>query len=86
MNLDKFIAWYNMSDDPIGDYNMSIIAERANIRFQESIATNANFYYGPLTGLMIRNAGYVFAGRFFANYSSEYPTGLLSMYSTIWFA
>lgn len=67
-----------MSGSPIGDYNMDLMAERASIRFQESKATNPDFYFGPFTGLIARNAGYLFAGRMFANHSRENPSGVLS--------
>jgi len=78
LQLDKFIEWYNMSSNPIGNYDMDLMADRANIRFQESKATNPNFYFGPFTGMFVRNAGYIFPGRMFANYSKENPTGILS--------
>jgi hypothetical protein len=63
LDLDLFAEWYNMSSDPIGDFNMDPMAERANFHFQQTKATNPNFYCGPYTGLVARNAGYIFAGR-----------------------
>jgi hypothetical protein len=69
-----------MSSDPVGDFNMDLMADRANLRFQQSKATNPNFWYGPYTGLVARNAGYAFAGRLFANYSEANPDGILSTY------
>ncbi|CZR68780.1 related to oxidase [Phialocephala subalpina] len=78
LQMDQFMAWYNMSTDPVGDYNMDLMAERANIRFQESVAGNPYFYYGPFTGMVARNAGFIFAGRLFANHSSENPVGVLT--------
>jgi hypothetical protein len=76
--MGLFVEWYNMSSDPIGDFNMDLMADRASMRFQQSIATNPYFYYGPYTGLIARNAGYMFAGRLFANHSQANPTGVLS--------
>ena len=61
------MSWYNMSTD--GTFGMDIMAERAKNRFHESIETNPNFYYGPVTGLIARNAGYIFSGRLFRNHS-----------------
>lgn len=78
MNLTKFIELYNMSSDPIGSYDMNLLADRASIRFKQTEATNPDFYYGPLTGMIARNAGYIFAGRLFANHSWENPAGVLS--------
>jgi hypothetical protein len=57
---------------------MDLIAERANIRFQQTKASNPSFYYGPFTGAIARNAGFIFAGRLLANHSKENPEGLLS--------
>lgn len=76
LNMDKFMTWYNMSSD--GTYDMSLMAERAKIRMDQSIHTNPDFYYGPVTGLIARNAGYLFAGRLFRNHSTENPEGTLS--------
>lgn len=75
--MDQFMEWYRMSDDPVGDYNMDLMALRAKNRFDESVAQNPNFYYGPITGLLARNAGFVFP-RLMGNHSSENPKGTLS--------
>ncbi|KAK1978651.1 oxidase [Colletotrichum cereale] len=72
MVMDQFQALYDMSPGE-GDYNFDLIMERSSIRFNESIATNPNFYYGPYTGMIARSAGYFFASRLLANYSSENP-------------
>jgi hypothetical protein len=78
LDLDKFFTWYNMSLDTVGNYDMTLLASRANTRFQESKAENPYFYYGPFTGMVARNAGYIFAGRMFANYSQGNSAGVLS--------
>ncbi|KAK2804841.1 hypothetical protein FQN51_001483 [Onygenales sp. PD_10] len=79
LRMDKFMAWYNMSaEHPTGDYNMQIMARRAADRFQESKMENPYFFYGPVTGLINRNAGYIFPGRFFRNHSHEQPEGILT--------
>ena len=83
LDLDKFLKWYNMSSDIVGNYDMALLALRANMRFQESKAENPFFYYGPFTGMVARNAGYIFAGRMFANYSQENSSGVLSECSPI---
>ncbi|PKX96328.1 peroxidase family protein [Aspergillus novofumigatus IBT 16806] len=76
LNMDKFMEWYNMSTD--GTFSMDLMAERAKIRFEQSIQTNPEFYYGPVTGLIARNAGYMFPGRLFRNHSRENPEGVLT--------
>lgn len=70
------MSWYNMSSN--GTFDMDLMAKRAAIRFDESIQTNPNFYYGPVTGLIARNAGYIFSARMFRNHSRENPEGILS--------
>ncbi|KAJ5942549.1 hypothetical protein N7516_002717 [Penicillium verrucosum] len=76
LNMSKFMTWYNMSSD--GTYDMSLMAERAKIRMDQTIHTNPDFYYGPVTGLIARNAGYIFSGRLFRNHSTENPEGTLT--------
>lgn len=77
MVMEQFQSLYDMSSGE-GDYNFELFTKRAGTRFHESVATNPNFYYGPFTGMVARNAGYLFACRMFANHSAENPTGLLS--------
>ena len=76
LNMDKFMSWYNMSTD--GTFSMDLMSDRAANRFEETKMTNPNFYYGPVTGLIARNAGYIFPGRLFRNHSREEPEGVLS--------
>jgi hypothetical protein len=74
--MSKFMEWYNMASS--GTFSMDLMAERAKIRLDQSKQTNPEFYYGPFTGLIARNAGYIFAGRLFRNHSAENPQGVLS--------
>ncbi|EED17824.1 oxidase, putative [Talaromyces stipitatus ATCC 10500] len=76
LNLTKFQHLYDMSTD--GTFSMDLMAEFAKDRYYESVATNPNFYYGPFTGAIARNAGYIFAGRLFRNHSVENPEGVLT--------
>ncbi|KAL3420535.1 oxidase [Phlyctema vagabunda] len=77
LNMTAFMDLYNMSNGT-GDYNFDIFAERASIRFKQTVAENPNFYYGPVTGLVARNAGFLFAARLFSNHSWENPAGTLT--------
>lgn len=54
---------------------MDDLADFANKRFFESIATNPTFYYGLYSGTIARNAGFAFMGRFLSNHSVDYPLG-----------
>ena len=76
MNMDLFLAAYNSV--PGNVITMDDLAARAAKRFDESVATNPYFYYGPYTGLIARNAGYAFAGRMLSNHSKEFPGGQFS--------
>ncbi|RDW60684.1 hypothetical protein BP6252_12067 [Coleophoma cylindrospora] len=78
LNMTTFMELYNMSPNEEGDYNFDIFAKRASTRFAEAVARNPNFYYGPVTGFIARNAGYAFAARLFANHSWENPEGTIT--------
>ncbi|KAJ9134364.1 Oxidase [Pleurostoma richardsiae] len=77
MVLQQFQDFFEMSDGE-GDYNMDLLAARAALRFNDTVSTNPMFYYGPYTGMIARNAGYIFPGRMFANFSHENTEGVLN--------
>ncbi|KAF5658678.1 oxidase [Fusarium heterosporum] len=68
MVLGQFQSFYDMASEQ-GTYDFDTFAERAKIRFHETINTNPNFYYGPFTGMIARNAGYFFACRMLSNHT-----------------
>ncbi|KAL4899079.1 hypothetical protein BDW74DRAFT_184083 [Aspergillus multicolor] len=70
MNETLFMEWYDSFDED-GTFSMDMMADRAAKRFQESKASNPDFFYGPVTGLFARNAGYAFNVRLLGNYSVE---------------
>lgn len=70
--MTLFLNIYNSIN---GALTMEDIGARAAARFEESIAINPYFYYGPYTGMVARNAGYAFVGRLLSNHSTEYPLG-----------
>ncbi|CAJ2499721.1 Uu.00g025740.m01.CDS01 [Anthostomella pinea] len=72
MNMTLFREVYDGID---GAMTLDDIGARAAQRFNESISINPWFYYGPYTGMVARNAGYVFIGRILSNHSAEYPRG-----------
>ncbi|KAE8376828.1 Cloroperoxidase [Aspergillus bertholletiae] len=76
LNMSKFMEWYDMSTD--GTFSMDLMAKRAKIRMDQTKQTNPEFYYGPVTGLISRNAGYLFPARLFRNYSQVNPEGVLT--------
>ncbi|KAL4810251.1 hypothetical protein BDV18DRAFT_166679 [Aspergillus unguis] len=70
LNMTIWQAWYDSFSEN-GTFSMDMMAERAVARLEESKATNPDFYFGPVTGMFIRNAAYIFTSRLFANYSAE---------------
>lgn len=73
MNMTLFRQIYdNFPGDAL---SMDDIGKRASERFDDSISINPYFYYGPYTGMVARNAGYIFTGRLLSNHSVEYPRG-----------
>ena len=74
MNLTNFETLYDMIPEGSSDFfTLDVMADFAMIRFNQSIATNPYFYYGPVSGTIARNTGYCFIGNFFANYSTGQP-------------
>lgn len=82
LRIDLFEELYNMTDH---EYNMTIMAERASVRLNHSIATNPYMYHGPVTGMIVCNSGFIFVGRLLANHSGNAfdPTPHLSTYITV---
>lgn len=74
MNMTLFKMMYNSVEGDI--ISLDDIAKRAAERFDEAVAINPNFYYGPYTGLVARNAAYIFSGRLLSNHSHENPIGV----------
>ncbi|KAF2023096.1 Cloroperoxidase [Setomelanomma holmii] len=77
MNLTLFRDIYDRADEE-GVISMDLLADQAARRWAYSIAHNPNFYYGPVTGMVSRNARHFFLGRLLSNHTSEHPDGLLT--------
>lgn len=77
MNLTLFRDIYDRADEN-GVISMDLLAEQAARRWKYSVSHNPNFYYGPITGMVSRNAGYLFLGRLLSNHTTENPDGLLT--------
>lgn len=77
MNLTLFRDIYERADES-GAISMDLLAEQAARRWNYSVAHNPNFYYGPVTGMVSRNAGYFFLGRLLSNHTQENPDGILT--------
>jgi hypothetical protein len=74
MNMTKFLEVYNAI--PVnGAMTMDDVYARSAKRFDEGIATNPYFYYGPYSGTFARHGGYMFNIRLLSNHSAEHPRG-----------
>lgn len=79
MNLTNFERLYDMVPEKSGQtFTLDVMIDFAKKRWDDSVATNPYFYYGPVTGTISRNTGYCLIANMFANYSSENPRGALS--------
>ncbi|KXJ90382.1 Chloroperoxidase [Microdochium bolleyi] len=74
MNMDKFMEVHDKI--PVGGaLSVEGMGDIAAAAIKTSIATNPLFYYGPYTGLLVRNAGLLFGIRLLSNHSDEFPRG-----------
>ncbi|KAH6882438.1 Chloroperoxidase [Alternaria rosae] len=77
MNMTLFRDFHDRADEN-GVLSMDLLADQAARRWEYSVAHNPNFYYGPVTGMVSRNAGYFFLGRLLSNHTAEHPEGVLT--------
>ncbi|KAF2824766.1 Cloroperoxidase [Ophiobolus disseminans] len=77
MNMTLFRDIYDRADEQ-GVISMDLIGEQAARRWEYSVAHNPNFFYGPVSGMVSRNAGYLFLGRLLSNHTQEHPSGILT--------
>jgi len=77
MNMTRFEQLYN-TVPANEDFSFDVLSKWSADRWHEAVETNPNFYYGPFTGMLARNAGFFFIGRLFANHSADTTEGKLS--------
>ncbi|KAK5675258.1 hypothetical protein LTS10_012019 [Elasticomyces elasticus] len=65
-------------DATTANYNIDVLRDFRNKRFQESIDKNPLFVYGPFAGQLVSQAAFTFIYRFMANHTAEYPEGRLN--------
>lgn len=76
LNLDLFTEAYTSSGT--NEFTFDQFGKRAAHRWHASKETNPTFYYGPYTGMIVRNAGYAFTSRLLSNHTAENPEGVMS--------
>jgi hypothetical protein len=77
MNMTLFRDIHDRADEN-GVISMDLLADQAARRWEYSVSHNPMFYYGPITGMVSRNAGYFFLGRLLSNHTAEHPDGILT--------
>ncbi|KAM0714459.1 hypothetical protein Q7P37_010246 [Cladosporium fusiforme] len=77
MNMTRFQQLYDTVPAE-ESFSFDVLAKWSAARWHESVETNPDFYYGPFTGMIARNAGYFFIGRLFANHTSDSTEGVLT--------
>ncbi|PFH61402.1 hypothetical protein XA68_17454 [Ophiocordyceps unilateralis] len=55
LRLSRWIEWYNMSPDPVGNYNLLLMSKRGVKAFEDSKRDNPFFWRGPVSGLFNAN-------------------------------
>ncbi|CZT19509.1 related to oxidase [Ramularia collo-cygni] len=79
MNLARFEEMYNTVPENTGQtFTSDVISDWAAKRFNDSVAENPRFFYGPYTGLIARNAGILFLTRLMANHADGSIDGVLT--------
>ncbi|KJX97511.1 oxidase-like protein [Zymoseptoria brevis] len=75
-----------IDNSPGGEVTLASLTEHRSQRFDTQKATNAYWFNGPFTGVLVQPAAYTFIYRFMANHTQERPEGILT-YDTLksWF-
>jgi hypothetical protein len=82
MNLTRFERLYDLV--PAGEtFTLDVMKDYAVMRFNESIGENPHFYYGPFTGAIARNAGFIFIARLLADHPDGNLEGTLSKFNQV---
>ncbi|KAJ7114931.1 Chloroperoxidase [Mycena epipterygia] len=78
LQLPYFQALYDLQPlSPDANYNQDVIFRHSQIRFRQSIAENANFFYGPVQ-MLISCLTHNLVYGLMMNHSFEHPEGFLS--------
>ena len=77
--MSQFYTLYNMQPNAAtANYNLDVMRQFRQKRFQESISKNPYFSYLPFGGNLVTQAAYTFIYRFMSNKSAAYPEGVLN--------
>ncbi|KAF2167249.1 hypothetical protein M409DRAFT_22676 [Zasmidium cellare ATCC 36951] len=77
--LGQFQEFFDLQPDAAtANYDIDVLSQFRGIRFNESIAKNPYFYYGPFAGTTVSQAAFSFIYRFMANHTEANPAGILN--------
>ncbi|TVY59433.1 Aromatic peroxygenase [Lachnellula cervina] len=78
LNITYFKQLYDLQKDAESpDYTLDVIIDNALDRFDQAVAYNPYFYYGPFSGLVLRSGANFFAARLWVNCTAERPDGYI---------
>jgi hypothetical protein len=63
---------------PNNEVTLDSLTNFRSHRFDQQVANNPNYFYGPFAGVLVQPAAYTFIYRFMANHSSDNPAGKLT--------
>ncbi|KAJ6484823.1 hypothetical protein C8R45DRAFT_1098968 [Mycena sanguinolenta] len=85
LQLPYFQALYDLPPaGPSANYDLDILFQFRQTRFQQSVSQNPYFFYGPLEmasysqNLIVSGGVHSFIARVFSNHSAEFPDGFLN--------
>ncbi|KAK4498174.1 hypothetical protein PRZ48_010831 [Zasmidium cellare] len=77
--ISQYLNLYNRQPNAAtANYNLEVLRDFRIHRFNESIAKNPVFFYGPFAGNIVTQAAFTFIYRFMSNKSAEAPEGILN--------
>lgn len=86
LQVDRFQEYYDAlpENTPAPDQYAALFPFR-QAQFNNSVATNPDFFFPQFAGVFVSPAGYAFPPRMMANHSAEYPSGYLDKASFMTF-
>jgi Peroxidase, family 2 len=79
LQMTQFKHLYGLQKDAANpNYNLDVMLQHRKWMFEQSVANNPYFFYGPFTGVLVSQAAFTFVYRFMSNKSAEAPEGVLN--------
>lgn len=79
LRLEYFQEFLNSKTSPEDDYSdISLWRKHRAVRFEHCVRNNPFFWWGPLSGVIVGEAGIIFPPEVMKNHSIENPQGVLN--------